>query len=154
MTHINGSSLFVSWKVPDFDGGSKIRKYRVEYRQVSPFNCSSINNCSCELNYSNDRCGEIVYNFTKVEHTVDSTTTHIVEITRLKMGVFYNVNITACNAIGCGLTSSHNPVKTMQPPEIPTRVEQAIHNYSTLSILYSPPVSNGGDAISSYFIGP
>ena len=51
-----------------------------------------------------------------------------------------------------GLTSSHNPVKTMQPPEIPTRVEQAIHNYSTLSILYSPPVSNGGDAISSYFI--
>jgi hypothetical protein len=152
VTHINGSSLFVSWKVPDFDGGSKIKKYRVEYRQVSPFNCSSINNCSCELNYSNDRCGEIVYNFTKVEHAVDSTTTHIVEITRLKMGVFYNVNITACNAIGCGLTSSHNPVKTMQPPEIPTRVEQAIHNYSTLSILYSPPVSNGGDAISSYFI--
>ena len=151
VTHINGSRLHVSWKIPDFDGGSRIDKYKIEYQQTYGFNCSSIYNCSCAFNYSNEKCGEIIYNYTKTSY-VDSSNTLAIEISNLIMGVFYNVNITACNNIGCGLTSSHKPVKTMQPPEIPTRVEQAVHNYSTLSILYSPPVNNGGDEILSYYV--
>ena len=160
VTHVNGSTLGVKWSKPDFDGGLPILHYELHYKIVGTTganasrtqndtsraeNCTSANRKA----YSTPLCGRLLLtNDTFAEMPASWS----VDIPHLLMGRYYNISIAACNGVGCGLVERHGSVKTMQPPEAPRFVDQGVYNSTALAVLYSRPISDGGDMITSYMI--
>ncbi|EQC27008.1 hypothetical protein SDRG_15222 [Saprolegnia diclina VS20] len=71
----------------------------------------------------------------------------------LTKGQFYYVRVTAFNAIGFGLPQAvTSPQKPMVVPGLPTGVTLTVNSISTLQVVFSPPVDNGGDIITSYTV--
>jgi hypothetical protein len=147
VVHINGSTLSVAWSAPDFDGGASIRSYEVSY-QLNAMNNSFVRKDNCTRRKT-AFCGAISYQ--NMTSSVMPTNWQVL-ISDLFMGKYYNISISACNVLGCGIVAMHEPVKTMQPPEEPTLLAQGVYNSSAIEISYSKPESDGGDMIQSYLI--
>ena len=115
-------SLSVSWNPPSSNGGSAITSYTAT---ASP--------------------GGAWCSYTVTSPEVDGCT-----ILNLTNGTSYTVTVRATNTLGLGPASAPSaPAIPKTNPGAPSNVV-ATPASSALSVTWSPPVSNGGSAISSY----
>ncbi|OQS07803.1 hypothetical protein THRCLA_00202 [Thraustotheca clavata] len=71
----------------------------------------------------------------------------------LTKGQLYYIRVTAFNSVGFGLPQiAANPQKPMVVPGIPTGVSLVVYSVSSLQLVFSPPLDNGGDTITSYTV--
>lgn len=82
---------------------------------------------------------------------VDASVLHFT-VQGLKLGEPYTVRVRACNSEGCGTAGTANPamIRPLQPPGIPEDVSLIVMSDSMLKVVWSAPLSNGGNAISQY----
>ncbi|MFQ5457042.1 MAG: fibronectin type III domain-containing protein, partial [Myxococcota bacterium] len=75
------------------------------------------------------------------------------EVTGLAADTTYTFIVRATNAIGMGLPSAvSNAVLTPGVPGAPTNVTAVVTGADTMTVSWSPPVSNGGSAITGYTV--
>lgn len=68
-------------------------------------------------------------------------------------GQFYYLRLFAFNSVGYGPGSiASNPAKPIVVPALPTSVTLQVSSITELKVIFSPPVDDGGDAVTSYQI--
>ena len=119
------ASAVVAWSMPDFDGGSPVTGYRVEY---SPYPVETWT--------------------VAVADTASVDTSLVVE--GLTNGSVYVFRVSAINAAGVGDTriglALANPRTTASAP---TGTATVAGN-ATVALSWSPPLTNGGSAVTGY----
>jgi len=129
---MSGTSLRVMFSPPADDGGDAVDKYLVEWDQYSNFSSGN----SHEVLYL---AGGAPFTFT---------------ITNLKMGTAYYTRVTAHNSQGFGTKQATSPVSEYprQIPTSPTNVRLGVTSGTKLTVGFSAPTNNGGDAVAKYLV--
>jgi titin len=129
-TSVSGTAgnteVSLTWSAPAIDGGSAITDYEVEYSSDS---------------------GTTWTPFADGTSTATSAT-----VTGLSNGTAYIFKVAAVNAVGTGSFSSNSgSVTPANTPDAPTSVSGTAGN-SEVSLTWSAPASDGGNAITDYEI--
>jgi len=130
-TAVRGNtSATVSWSVPTSNGGASIISYAV----VAKINDEPV---------QGKTCATVI-----VSPALTPATT--CQITGLINGTAYTFVVTATNGVGSSAESlASNPVTPATTPGSPTTITGVSHN-GYVSVSWTPPLNNGGDAVISY----
>ena len=126
------SSVKVSWKAPQDDGGMTIDYYRVEGGGKSAVVTGA--DIKYETNEDGEPIGEGYYEAT---------------ISGLNSGAEYTFTVTATNAVGTGPESKSEAVRTHTTPGKPSW-ERLTSVNQTITAMWYPPEDTGGSEIESY----
>ena len=74
--------------------------------------------------------------------------------TLLTNGSTYNFYVAASNAAGFGISSDIVSTIPRTVPGAPTSVTANVRTFDSVTVTFVPPVSNGGNAITSYIVTP
>lgn len=118
------TTLAVSWTAP-YNGGSSITGYTVQYKLSSAGSWTTV--------------------------TPSPATNTSVTISSLTNGSAYDVKVLATNAAGSSAYSSTTSATPRTTPGAPTGLS-AVHGDSQVSLTWTAPASNGGNAISDYVV--
>lgn len=124
------TSFTIKWQVPEDDGGSPITEYIIEMKETSKKTWQKIGTTKEDITY--------------------------IGVSELKTDVSYDFRITAKNKIGAGPPYvSEEPIiagKRLTPPSPPTNVHITNITSRSVTLNWSPPVSNGGTEITGYIV--
>jgi predicted RNA-binding protein with TRAM domain len=116
----------VSWTAPVNNGGNNITAYRIE-RSTNNSTWTILTSAQASSPYSS---------------------------TGLTNGTLYYYRVSATNAAGFGAVSSSASATPRTVPGAPTGVSASRLTETSASISFTAPVSNGGNAITSYIVTP
>ena len=120
--------IAITWSSPDSDGGSDITSYDLRYIR-------------------SDADDSVDANWTLKEDFSQSASTY--RILGLTNGVAYHMQVRAINAAGDGAWSERVTRTPTGPPGIPS-IDTVTPGDESLTITWSPPASDGGEAITGY----
>ncbi|XP_012708745.3 titin [Fundulus heteroclitus] len=127
---VTGDSVVLTWERPESDGGSEIDGYILEKRDKDGVRWTKCN--KRRLNDLRFRC------------------------TRLAEGHYYQFRVLAENAAGVGAPSEISDyIKVCEatyPPGPPSNPKVTDYSNSTVSLTWSKPIYDGGDAIDGYVV--
>ena len=156
-THVDGTSLKVSFFETDFDGGSPVHTYLIELDSATTFICDASTGLVGKVT------GDYRATFFKAPSGVGGGAGNALSfvIKGLDMGLYYYARVTAINEAGQGLVSS--PLakgKPMQPPSGVSFASLSVKDSTSLELGFNePPVAcpldrpvfdSGGDRIHTY----
>ena len=118
----------IVWSIPDSDGGSDITSYDLRYIR-------------------SDADDSVDANWTLKEDFSQSASTY--RILGLTNGVAYHMQVRAINAAGAGAWSERVTRTPTGPPGAPS-IDTVTPSDESLTITWSPPVYNGGVAVTGY----
>ena len=118
----------IVWSIPDSDGGSDITSYDLRYIR-------------------SDADDSVDANWTLEEDFSQSASTY--RILGLTNGVAYHMQVRAINAAGDGAWSERVTRTPTGPPGAPS-IDTVTPSDESLTITWSPPVYNGGVAVTGY----
>ena len=118
----------IVWSIPDSDGGSDITSYDLRYIR-------------------SDADDSVDANWTLKEDFSQSASTY--RILGLTNGVAYHMQVRAINAAGDGAWSERVTRTPTGPPGAPS-IDTVTPSDESLTITWSPPVYNGGVAVTGY----
>lgn len=127
---VSGDSVVLTWERPERDGGSEIDGYILEKRDKDGVRWTKCN--KRRLNDLRFRC------------------------TGLTEGHYYQFRVSAENAAGVGAPSEASEyIKICEvtfPPGPPSNPKVTDYSTSTVSLTWSKPIYDGGDAINGYVV--
>ena len=125
----SAQSLTVEWSAPASDGDAEVTSYDLRYIKTSADETDDAN--------------------WTVEAGVWSSGDLTATVTGLDSGTQYDVQVRAVNSVGVGLWSDTVTGTTPTRPETPT-IDTVTGADGSLTVEWSAPASDGGDAITSY----
>ena len=120
--------ITITWLSPVSDGGSEVTSYDLRYIR-------------------SDADDSVDANWTLEEDFSQSAGSY--RILRLTNGVAYHVQVRAINAVGAGAWFERATRTPTGPPGIPS-IDTVTPGDESLTITWSPPASDGGEAITGY----
>ena len=120
--------ITITWSSPDSDGGSDITSYDLRYIR-------------------SDADDSVDANWTLKEDFSQVASSY--KIRGLTNGVAYHVQVRAINAVGAGAWFERVTRTPTGPPGIPS-IDTVTPGDESLTITWSPPASDGGEAITGY----
>ena len=120
--------ITITWSSPVSDGGSEVTSYGLRYIR-------------------SDADDSVDANWTLKEDFSQSASTY--KIRGLTNGVAYHVQVRAINAVGAGAWFERVTRTPTGPPGIPS-IDTVTPSDESLTITWSPPASDGGEAITAY----
>jgi len=132
LERISSTELQVIFNQPDDDGGDAVTEYKVEW-STSP-------------TFTDAQSGAFTY--------LAAGSPYFKTITGLTTGTYYFVRVSAKNSQGYGLAQSSTPtsLNPASKPSVPTGVALGVTSDTLLTVSFSPPLDNGGDAITQYYV--
>ncbi len=124
----SNGQIYIVWSSPVSDGGSDITSYDLRYIR-------------------SDADDSVDANWTLQEDFSQTASTY--RILGLTNGVAYHVQVRAINAAGDGAWSPSQTRTPTGPPGIPS-IDTVTPSDESLTITWSPPASDGGEAITGY----
>ena len=120
--------ITITWSSPVSDGGSEVTSYDLRYIR-------------------SDADDSVDANWTLKENFSQVTSSY--KIRGLTNGVAYHVQVRAINAVGAGAWFERVTRTPTGPPGIPS-IDTVTPGDESLTITWSPPASDGGEAITGY----
>jgi len=128
---VSETELRVVFNPPQDDGGDAVTSYKIDYATKSDFS---------------DKKDPVYVTYLAGGAPFFKT------ISGLKTGTFYYVRVSACNSQGCGSTSPSVPplLNPYRASSAPSGVYLAVTSDTMLTVSFSSPIDNGGDAVVKY----